>query len=161
MSSSTLRAAVAALALLTACSSGGAEDDAPPPPAPETLFGTLPAATPDKLRGVWQSTQTQENGTVEIRLRFVDKYLVGAAKCSAKGGPEVIAGGSIGLSTTALDAATGKVTFGTLGFQKEENGLRCEVALPGDTYDFTIADGALSLAKGNARLSTTFTKIGD
>jgi hypothetical protein len=156
------RAAIAIAFLLTACSSDDNTDSGPPPPAPETLFETLPAASPEKLRGVWQSTQTQPDGTVELRVRFTDKYLVGAAKCLAKGSDTpVVAGGSIGLETTALDAATGKVTFGTLGVLKEEGGLRCEASLPGNTYDFRIEGSSLSFSVGNAKLNLALTKIGD
>src|SRR4051794_40984149 len=98
MSSTAIRAAAsAAFLILTACAADDG-DKLPPPPAPETLFDTLPAATPDKLRGVWQSTSTQPNGTVEIRLRFIEHYLVGAAKCTPKGSDtSVIAGASISL----------------------------------------------------------------
>ena len=150
-----------ALLVLTACGSDS-DSDAPPPPAPETLFDTLPAATPDKLRGVWQSTQTQTNGTVEIRLRFTDAYLVGAAKCIANGSDSpILAGATIGLDTTALDAATGKLTIGALNIQKQEGNLVCQAGVPGNTYDFTIADGTLSLAVGDAKLNTSFTKVGD
>jgi hypothetical protein len=159
MSSIKSRVAAVAFLVLTACAS---EDDSDPPPAPETLFDTLPAASPDKLRGVWQSTQTQQNGTVEIRLRFMEKHLVGAAKCLAKGSDTpVLAGGSVGLDTSALDAATGKVTVGTLALQKQEGNLICQLSLQGNTYDFTIENGTLTLAVGNAKLNTVFTKVGD
>ena len=111
---------------------------------------------------MWQSTQTQPNGTVEIRLRFTDSYLVGAAKCVANGSDTpVIAGSTIGLDTTALDAATGKLTIAALTMEKQEGNLVCQAGLPGNTYDFTIAEGTLSLAVGDAKLNTSFTKVGD
>lgn len=161
MSSIGIRLASLALLAVTACASES-DSSAPAPPAPETLFDTLPAATPDKLRGVWQSTQTQTNGTVEVRLRFTDSYLVGAAKCVANGSDTpVIAGSTIGLDTTALDAATGKLTIAALSMQKQEGNLVCQAGVPGNTYDFTIADGTLSLAVGDAKLNTSFTKVGD
>ncbi len=161
MSSIGIRLASLALLAVTACASES-DSSAPAPPAPETLFDTLPAATPDKLRGVWQSTQTQTNGTVEIRLRFTDSYLVGAVKCVANGSDTpVIAGSTIGLDTTALDAATGKLTIAALSMQKQEGNLVCQAGVPGNTYDFTIADGTLSLAVGDAKLNTSFTKVGD
>ncbi|MDF2697799.1 MAG: hypothetical protein K0S65_6182 [Labilithrix sp.] len=162
MSSLSLRAAAAAFLVLTACADDDTADDGPPPPAPETLFDMLPAASPGKLRGVWQSTQTQPNGTVEIRLRFMEKYAVGAAKCVATGSETaVLTGGAVGLETTALDAATGKLTVGALGFQKQEGNILCQVSLPANTYDFTIEGETLSLAVGEAKLNTSFTKVGD
>jgi len=163
MSSLILRAAGAFL-LLAACSSDSNDaDSTPPPPAPETLFDTLPAASPNVLRGVWGNTQNQATGTIEIRLRFVEKYVVGAAKCTPKGegATSVIAGGSIGLATDALDAATGKLTIGSLGFQKQEGNLLCQVSLPANTYDFTVADKTLTLAVGAATVSPSFEKVGD
>jgi hypothetical protein len=160
MSSSLLRATIGgAFVVLTACSSDGTAASATPPPAPETLFD---AASPNVLRGVWGNTQEQPNGTIEIRLRFIDKYLVGGAKCTPKGGgASVIAGGSIALNTEALDAATGKLTIGTLGFQKQEGQLLCQVSLPANTYDFTVAETTLTLAVGAAKVSPSFEKIGD
>lgn len=161
MSSFWTRAAAVAFLSLTACSSD-AGSDTPPPPAPETLFDTLPPATAGTLRGVWQSMRTQPNGTVDLRLRFTDGHLVGAAKCIANGSDTAaLAGGSTGLDTTALDAATGKLTIGQLVFEKQEGNLLCKAGLPGNTYDFTIADGTLTLAAGAAKLDTSFTKIGD
>lgn len=154
-------AACFASLLLTACSSDDG-DKLPPPPAPETLFADLPAATPEKLRGVWQNTSKPQGGTVELRLRFMEHYVVGAAKCTADGSDTpVIAGSSIGLETTALDAASGKATFATLGMVKEANQLHCEASVPGAAYDFTIKDGVLSFTTSNAKLNVTFTKVGD
>lgn len=161
MSSPLHRAAIAAGLFLFACSSSS-DDSGPPPPTPESLFQGLPAATPDKLRGVWQTTQDASGGTVELRLRFVEKYLVGAAQCTTTDkSVSVIAGASIGLDASGLDAATGKVTFGALTLHKQENGLDCQAALPGNTYDFKIDGGTLSLSVGDAKLNTTFTKVGD
>ena len=162
MSSSLLRLLVASTAVvLAACSSDDAAS-APPPPAPETLFDTLPAATPNVLRGVFGNTQTQTNGTIEIRLRFMEKYVVGGAKCTPTGGgAPVIAGGSIALTTDALDAATGKLTIGALGFQKQEGNLLCQVTLPGNTYDFTVTGATLTLKVGAATVSPSFEKVGD
>ncbi|MBX3198586.1 MAG: hypothetical protein KF894_10670 [Labilithrix sp.] len=162
MSSLATRAATAAFLFFTACASESDGDAPPPPPEPETLFETLPAASPNTLRGVWQTTQTASNGTVELRLRFMDRYVVGAAKCVATGSDTaVIAGGSIGLETTALDAATGKLTIGSLGFEKVEGNVKCQGGLPANTYDFTIVDDTLTFAVGEAKLNAAFTKIGD
>ncbi|MBX3261137.1 MAG: hypothetical protein KF782_15745 [Labilithrix sp.] len=162
MSSLSTRAATAAFLVLTACTSEGDDDAAPPPPAPETLFEALPAASPNTLRGVWQTTQTASNGTVELRLRFMDRYVIGAAKCVVTGSDTgVIAGGSIGLDTAALDAATGTLTIGSLGFEKQEGNVKCQGGLPANTYDFTIVDNTLTLTVGGAQLNAAFTKIGD
>jgi len=150
-----------AFVVLTACGSDS-DSDAPPPPAPETLFDTLPPATADKLRGVWQTTQEQTNGTVEIRLRFTDGYLVGAVKCLANGSDTpVLAGATTELDTTALDAASGKLTIGALSMQKQDGNLICQGGVPANTYDFTIAEDTLTLAVKDAKLNTSFTKVGD
>ncbi len=162
MSFSLKHAAMAVFATVVACAAEDSTDNGPPPPAPETLFDTLPAATPDKLRGVWKTTTTQGVVTLELRIRFTERYVVGAAKCTVKDSDQsVLVGGSTGLVTQALDAASGKVEMGSLGFQKTENNLQCGASLPGDNYDFTIEEGTLSFRTATARLSTTFTKIGD
>lgn len=172
MSSLFLRSSGTALLLgfLCACTSDATSGSDVQPPDALTLFPTpdlAPTTTPDKLRGVWQNSQAQTNGTIDLRIRFIERYVVGAARCTATNGPTVIAGGSIGLDTADLDSdihagKTGKITFGTLGLLKEENGLHCEVALPGNTYVVTIAeDGSLSFTTGDAKLSLTFKKIAD
>lgn len=164
MSSSSFRVALAAALLSTACSSEVANQSATltPPPDPETLFDDLAAPTPEKLRGVWHLTQKADGGTLELRLRFVEKYLVGAVKCTPDGSDAfVIAGDSIGLQTDDLDAASGKASFATLGLEKTDNGIKCGMTLPGDDYDFTIEDGTLSFTTETAKLAATFTKVGD
>jgi hypothetical protein len=159
MSSPFLRALTATFLVLTSCASN--DDDGPSPPAPETLFETLPAASPGKLRGVWQSTQTQPNGTVEVRIRFMERYAVGAARCLVTGSDApVITGDSVELETTALDAATDKLTLGALALKKQEGNLVCQASLPGNTYDFTIEGETLTLSVGDAKLNTPLTKVG-
>lgn len=152
---------VAALVVLSACSSDPSTSDDPPTPAPETLFDSLPAASPNKLRGVWSTTQEQAGGTIEIRIRFIEKYIVGAAKCSPKAGDAVIAGGTIGLDTTALDAANGKVTIGSLVMDKKTDTVQCQAQVPGGSYDFTVEDAKLTLTMPNAAGSLQLAKVGD
>lgn len=161
--SSTLRgAALAAALVLVGCSDDPAGNTPPPPPEPETLFDALPAATPDTLRGVWGAVQEQEAGTIEMRVRFMEDYVVGAAKCTPAGGSaSVIAGGSTGLVASDLDASAGTIEFATLGLIATDDAIRCEVTIPGGTYDFAIEDGGLTLTTSTARLAIPFTKVGD
>lgn len=164
MQSFAVRAARAALVLLVACSCSGKDkgpSDSGLPPDPETLFEDLAPATPNTLRGVWQSTRSENNGTTELRLRFMDKYLVGAAMCFKDGADlGVLAGDTTDLEASSLDAATGTVTIGALGFQKEDGIVSCVGGMPAATYSFAIVEDALTLTTNGVRLPT-LTKIGD
>jgi len=135
-------------------------------PAPETLFDTLPAPTPSKLRGVYQSTVEQPSGTVEIRLRFTEGNVVGAGKCTYKtaGVEPITVGGSVGvaaLDAATLDAASGKLTITTLDFQKTVGQATCRAGLQGGSFDFKVEEDKLTLSMPNAVNSLSFKKIGD
>lgn len=160
MSSFWMGAPAVAFLSSSACRSNSGEGT-PPPPAPETLFDTSPPATTGELRGVWQSMRTQPNGTVDLRLHFTGGHLAGAAKCVANGSDTaVIAGSSIQQASKALDAATGALMLGELVFEEQAGNLVCKAGLPGNTHDFTIAGGTLTLAAGASKLDTPFDKIG-
>ena len=162
MPSLAVRTAATALLFFAACSSKDkGPSDSGLPPDPETLFEDLPAATPNTLRGVWQSTRPENNGTTELRLRFMDKYLVGAAMCFTEGADlGVLAGDTTDLETSSLDTAAGTVKIGSLGFQKQDGIVSCVGGMPAATYNFAIVDNTLTLTTNNVRLPT-LTKIGD
>jgi hypothetical protein len=152
-------------ALLLGCSSDS-DSDSPAPPAPESLFDNLPGPSPNKLRGVYQTTVEQASGTVEIRLRFTQGYVVGAGKCTYKtaGVEPITVGGSVtvdALDNATLDAATGKVTIQTLNFQKTVGNATCQAGLQGASYDFKVEEDKLTLSVPGAINSLSFKKIGD
>ncbi len=156
--------AFASVVLVASYAAGCSSSDAAttPPPTPESLFDAPPAATPGKLRGLYTlATQQQAGGDIEVRVRFIQDYAVGAAKCTpAGGGTPVIAGKSISMQTDALEAGTGKLTMGALVFQKQEGNLICGGGIQqGGTFDFTVDGTSLTLTLSNAKL--TATKIGD
>lgn len=103
----------------------------------------FPAASADKLRDAWQSTQAQPNGTVEVRRRFMEK---GAACVPNRSDTAV----SVGLEARAGAAA------GDLPMSE----LIGHAATSGKTYGITIAERTLTLAVSNTKLNNSFTKIG-
>lgn len=147
---------------LVGCSSDSSDT---PAPQPETLFDNLPAPSPNKLRGVYMSTVEQPSGTVEIRLRFTEGYVVGAGKCTFKaaGVDPIVAGGSVSVSldNATLDAATGKLTMSNLTFQKTVGNATCQAGLQGASYDFKVEEDKLTLTAAGAVGALSFKKIGD
>jgi hypothetical protein len=155
---------IGALFVLAACSSS--TDSGPAPPTSESLFDpALPPASPNKLRGVWSQggVQTQAAGTIEVRYRFLEKYVVGAVKCvPASGGGEVIAGKTIALDTTDLDAASGKLSMGALVMDKKTDTFQCVGGNPNSgTFDFKITDNKISLTVAGAVGSIDLIKVND
>jgi hypothetical protein len=154
-----------AIVALTVGSSGCAsdEEEPPPPPSPETLFDTLPPPSPNKLRGVYMVSVEQSGGTVEIRIRFTDGYVVGAGKCTFKDASiePIITGGSVRAAISSLDAATGKVTVPDLQFEKKTDRAICQAGLQGAEYDYKVEEDKLTLTSPKSVGELTFKKIGD
>jgi hypothetical protein len=144
---------------LGACSS---DEEAPPTADPASVFETLGAATPNKLRGVWEQKSDDNGKTVQTRLRFAEGQAIGAARCiPADRSRSLVTGGGASLSTTALDEARGKFTLGAVNFRKTDGDLVCSVVFAGNTYDFTITEHKLALTTANSTASITFEKVGD
>jgi hypothetical protein len=149
---------------LVSCSSADDDDDAGSnAPDYKTVFETLPPPTPNKLRGVWLSKTTAENGTTtDLHLKFTDGFLVGGTRCLPKDkSRSVTTGGSAKLETTALESAMGRFTTANLSFSTRDGDLTCGTTLAGNTYDFSITDRKLTLSVTNSGSSSTFEKIGD
>ncbi len=124
----------------------------------EALFEELDPPSPNKLRGVYNSTaEVSSAETVEIRLRFTDDVLLGASKCIKHNAPQVIATGETDLSTGGLDAATGKLTVQELVMKKDF----CEGGLPAGTYNFKVEEDKLTLWVEGSLNERTYKKIGD
>src|SRR5689334_19986348 len=84
----------------------GCSDD----PPEEKLFDDLPAPSPNKLAGVYQTIVTEAGMTTEIRLQFLDGSIEGALKCTPKNGHAALTvGGKSDMQTDALDGAKGKI----------------------------------------------------
>ena len=155
----SLRRGALLVALVAALAGCEGDEDAP---APDTLFGAHPAPTPSKLRGVYRTAIEEPGVDIEVRLRFGEGFLVGAVRCTpTAGGAATEAGGKVDLTTTALDAATGKLTVAT-NLEMKAAGA-CEATFRAATYDFEVKDATLTLVlQGQARNSAlVYTKVGD
>ncbi|MBX3231780.1 MAG: hypothetical protein KIT84_44385 [Labilithrix sp.] len=172
-----LVAATAALALLFACSS---DDDTPgggasstsssssssstggTPPDPSTLFDPLPPATPDKLRGVWETKESGDTGQIALRLRFTDDYIAGTARCTSPAGQSLDAPNLTGIDSADIDAKEGVIAVpGGLQFSAADGDFKCNADLPGGDLAFVIEGTTLTLALEGAEGTLTFTKVGD
>ena len=164
---------IAAVAVLLACSSddksagassssGSSDGGAGAPPDPSVLFDTLPAASPEKLRGVWETKESSATGTITIRLRFTELYLGGVARCTTPAGKTLDAPQVVGIQTTDVDKKDG--TFGMpdgITFAAAEGDFKCKASLPGGNIKFTIAATALKLSIDGVDGTIDFTKVGD
>jgi len=149
------------LLALVACSS---DDDAPEAPRPETLFESLTPPTPNKLRGIWGRTQRDEKGTTELRIEFLEGYVVGGARCvPPTQDKSLIAGKASPAEITGLDDTKGTVVIKeTISFSKNENGLSCAASIASAArFEFTVTGPKLTLAVPNSTVTTSFDKISD
>jgi len=146
---------------LGACSS---DDDAGETgPDYNTVFETLPPATPNKLRGVWAQKTTAANGAqTDLHLKFTDGFLVGGARCFPPDkSRSVTIGGSSKLETTALEGSSGRFKIASLSFSTRDGDITCGTTLATNTYDFSIKENKLTLTITNVGSASTFDKIGD
>lgn len=165
------------LAVLVACSSG---DDGPAstsssssstsstggasggPPDPSTLFDALPPATPDKLRGVWETRETGANGSIAIRLRFTEDYIAGVARCTTPAGKSLDAPNLTAIDSADVDAKEGGLAVpGGLAFSATEGDFKCAAEIPGGNLAFVIEGTALTLSLEGEDGTLAFAKVGD
>ena len=78
-----MRPLLLASILLAACSSSSDDGPAPTPAESVALFGDLPPATPNVLRGVWSQTAIAAAGTTDSRFRFEDGKVVAGVRCTS------------------------------------------------------------------------------
>lgn len=175
----TLLAGLLALASLAGCtidtggtdagpssggsSSGGATASSGTPEI-AALYGTLPAATPDKLAGVWSSVTKAETGDADVRFRFASGKLTVGVRCTyaARPGEMVTTGGSTTLATTDLDAGFGQFRIGErLSFRAQEGELECRSQFENLSYSFQITGTTLLLGATEAPGTAALTKVGD
>ena len=150
------RVSLLAMVALSACSSDS--DDGSAAPDFATVFDTLPAPTPNKLRGVW----SMGDASTTRHLRFMDGYVVGATRCiSADKTRSILVGTSAKLETSSLDAATGTFTIGALHARKQDGDITCALSVAGNTYDFVIAERQLTLSVLNATATNSLATVGD
>lgn len=128
------------------------------------LYGALPTATPNKLRGVWSATQTSTDATSDLRLRFDANKVIAGVRCvfSTSGVEPMIVGDSTALTPSgSLDDAAGQLTTGeTLTFSKEDQGLQCQGQFASGTWTFSVSGTALTLQSASGA-SARLTKVGD
>jgi hypothetical protein len=148
--------AILVLSSVAACS----DEDVP---EPEDLFGSRPAASPNKLHGLYKVVAEEASKSTEIRLWFGEDSLVGAARCtpvSDKFQP-ITVGGKIKLETDGLDSASGQFTIGTLTMAKNVDEFYCEAGLRAATYDFKVEELKLTLTTPILADPLVYAKIGD
>lgn len=131
-------------------------------PDPSVLFDPLPAASPDKLRGVWETKDTVDGVAIATRLRFTDDFVAGNARCTSPAGKSLDAPNIAGIETTDLDKKDGTVAMpGGIAFAATEGDFKCTTSLPGGNLKFAITGTALALSLEGKDGSIAFTKVGD
>lgn len=136
---------------------GCSEDD-----SPDALFSPDDPPTPNILRGTYRLIVDEPGLTTEVRLRFTDDAVAGAARCDskAKKGSTVIIGGDVELHTDALDEASGRFDVVDLVLDKNVGDISCQAGLRAGTYDFQVEDLRLSLTSKDLPAPLIYEKVG-
>ena len=126
-------------------------------PDPSTFFDSLPAATPDKLRGVWENKATQSNVEVATRLGFGDGFIGVAVKCTP---PGATAFDVVGYDIDNPDTANGQFEYPGVTVSSDA-GSTCGVQLPDGVLEYAVTGTTLKLTQDGADGEIAFTKVGD
>ena len=156
------RHSVSLFVLVMAMAAAGCGD--PDPPAPETLFAGPAGASPNKLRGVFQAIVDEPGMSTEIRLRFAEGFLVGAARCTpkARGLAPIDVGGTVGMETDNLDDKSGSFSLPTaLVMDKTVDGTSCQAGLRAGSYSFNIDELRLAVTPPAVVEPLLYGKLGD
>lgn len=145
-----LLGAIVPIFFLAGCSSG-------------ELFDDLDEPTPNVLRGVFQTSGTDGNFDIDVRLRFDDDVLTGAAKCRPRNPKfkEMDLEGEVPLEVSDLDAAEGEFTIPTLSMSADQGELICEAGLRAGTYSYKVEDRKLTLRNKDVAIDLIYGKVGD
>lgn len=155
-------------------SSSGGTSSGTPSPAPTTttnsgdaspevqaLFGTLAAATPDKLRGVYGETVNSNGTTTDLRFRFDKDRIVGGVKCTVNG-KELMVGGTATIDPIDAEAKTGTIKLAqALVFATEKDGVKCTGRLDAATWQFTVTQKLLEMRPQGLEGYVKLDKLGD
>lgn len=147
-----------ALALLGSTQLGCSSDE-----DPEALFEELDDPTPNVLRGIYRVIVEDGNLTTDLRLRFTEDTLVGAAKCMPKNpafSPMEVEATSA-MSATNLGGAEGDLTVDALDAVKEQRGLFCQLGFRAGTYKYKLEELKLTLTSPDIAVPLIYEKIGD
>ncbi len=132
----------------------------------QALFATLPAATPDQLRGVWATTLKLDEGQGqgELRFRFTDAKIVGGVQCTytVAGAPPLLVGDSGAITTADLDAKAGQFVLPTkLTFAGRRDVRSCSGAFNAATWKFTITGTSVDMDAVGMNGQIHLDKVGD
>jgi hypothetical protein len=155
-------------------SSGGNTSSGTPSPAPtsttpsgdaspevQALFGTLPAATPDKLRGVYGEVVNANGSSTDLRFRFDKDRIVGGVKCTVSG-KELMVGGTATIDPIDAEAKTGTIKLSqALVFATEKDGVKCTGRLDAATWSFTVTQKLLEMKPQGLEGYVKLDKLGD
>lgn len=129
-------------------------------PDPSDLFNASKAASPDKLRGVWENKYSAGNVDAQLRLGFGNTFIAVALRCTPKGGGDSVNVTDI-YGYTIDDPDTGSGSFEYDGLEVgTDAGIVCAASLPGGVVDYKITGTNLALSQGSGD-GTAFTKVGD
>ena len=150
----------------TSCSSSSSSASTDSVLAPEitALFGTLPAASPDKLRGVWSLKAANSAGTADLRMRFTDDKLVLGVRCeyTVPNLQPVVVGQIGALTSTDLDAKTGQFTLAaTVGAASMDSARTCDAHFDAATWKFVVTGAAVEMEPVGKTGHAHFDKVGD
>lgn len=133
------------------------------PPAPEALFGNHPAATENKLQGVYEIEVDEPSQVITIRLGFVEDTVVGAVRCKPKSdAPALEAFGSVEISTDNIEDANGSFeVLEPLNMTNTQGDVICEAGLRPGPYRFAMNGLILALTTPNLQEPINYGKVGD
>lgn len=159
-----MKRVLAAMVMMSAACTVNAQDDSAASPQTKALFAELPAATPDKLRGVWSLKSQGNAGDAEIRLRFTDGKIVGGVRCTTKAGAELLTvGGEVPATTDDLDKKSGSFTMKTTLQMdgKGSDGQTCQGRLDAAEWGFVVTGTNVILSSIEPKGTASFQKVGD
>lgn len=130
-------------------------------PEVQALFGTLPNATPDTMRGVWGDSVTSNGAVTDLRFRFDKDRIVGGVKCNAQG-KEILVGDAVSVAAYDADAKSGSFTLANaLAFSTEKDGVKCSGRLDAATWKFAVTDKSVELRPDGLEGYLKLSKLGD
>lgn len=129
-------------------------------PDPSGFFETLPASTPDKLRGVWENTTTEGTTKAQLRLGFGDQFIGVALRCTPASGSAVDVNDVVAYDVDDVDGPTGQFDYAGIN-EATDAGVTCGVSIPEGIIDYAVTGTTLKLSRLGEDGSIDFTKVGD
>lgn len=153
------------MVMMVGCTVSSSADGPPEAPAASrALFESLPAATPDTLRGVWSFKVEGATANAEIRFRFTDGKIIGGVLCTSNAGdPIMTLGAEVASTSDDLDKKTGSFTMAaTLTMDgKDRNGNTCNGKLDAANWAFVVTGTTVKITSIDPKGSSSLSKVGD